>query len=72
MTGSATGSTTFVLNAVYGAETIANLTGSDIVRNRRRGGVAVVKAGDGDTLTLAGITQSTQLQGLSGDFTFHA
>ena len=31
MTGSATGSTTFVLNAVYGADTIANLTSSDIV-----------------------------------------
>ena len=31
MTGSATGSTTFVLNAVYGADTIANLTDSDIV-----------------------------------------
>ena len=31
MTGSATGSTTFVLNAIYGADTIANLTGGDIV-----------------------------------------
>ena len=31
MIGSATGSTTFVLNAVYGADTIANLTDSDIV-----------------------------------------
>ena len=32
MTGSsATGSTTFVLNAIYGADTITNLTNSDVV-----------------------------------------
>ena len=31
MTGSATGSTTFVLNAMYGADTITNLTLSDVV-----------------------------------------
>ena len=31
MTGSATGSTTFVLDAIYGADTITNLTSSDIV-----------------------------------------
>ena len=79
MTGSsATGSTTFVLNAIYGADTITNLTGSDIVsmpssefasftafgrrlvwdRRRRDYG------GDGDTLTLKGITTSAQLQAL--------
>ena len=31
MTGSATGATTFVLNAVYGADTITNLTSADTV-----------------------------------------
>ena len=31
----------------------------------------MIKAGDGDTLMLDGITTSAQLQGLSGDFTFH-
>jgi hypothetical protein len=87
MTGSATGSTTFVLNAVYGADTIANLTGSDIVSMPNSEfasftalsaaasfgtAAAVIKAGDGDTLTLDGITTSAQLQGLSADFTFHA
>jgi uncharacterized repeat protein (TIGR03803 family) len=87
MTGSATGSTTFVLNAVYGAETIANLTGSDIVSMPDSEftsfaalsaaasfgtGAAEIKAGDGDTLTLNGITTLAQLQALSGDFTFHA
>jgi hypothetical protein len=32
----------------------------------------VIKAGDGDTLTLTGVTNLAQLQALSGDFTFHA
>jgi hypothetical protein len=32
----------------------------------------VIKAGDGDTLTLDGITTLAQLKSLSGDFTFHA
>jgi hypothetical protein len=85
MTGD--GSTTFVLNAVYGADTIANLTGSDIVSMPTSEfanfkalsgaasfgtGVAVITAGDGDTLTLDGITTSTQLKSLSGDFKFHS
>ena len=35
-------------------------------------GAAVITAGDGDTLTLKGVTTPTQLQNLSGDFTFHA
>jgi hypothetical protein len=85
MTGS--GSTTFVLNAVYGADTIANLTSSDIVsmptsefanftalsgKASFATGAAVITAGDGDTLTLDGITTSAQLKSLSGVFTFHA
>jgi hypothetical protein len=87
MVGSATGSTTFVLDAVYGADTIANLTDSDIVSMPDSEfasftalsaaasfgtGAAVIKAGDGDTLTLDGITTSAQLKSLSGDFTFHS
>jgi hypothetical protein len=57
MTGSATGSTTFMLNAIYGADTIANLTGSDNVSMPSSEfasftasfgtGAAVIKAGDG-------------------------
>jgi hypothetical protein len=87
MTGSATGSTTFVLDAIYGHDTIANLTSSDIVSmpsseftsftavsgaaSYGTGG-ALIKAGDGDTLTLKGVTSSAQLQSLSGDFAFHS
>ena len=78
MTGSATGATTFVLDAIYGADTIANLTSSDIVSMPSSeftsftavsgaasygAGGAVIKAGDGDTLTLKGITTSAELQG---------
>jgi hypothetical protein len=85
MTGS--GSTTFVLNAVYGADTIANLTDSDIVsmptsefanftalsgKASFATGAAVITAGDGDTLTLDGIATLAQLKNLSGDFTFHS
>ena len=81
------GATTFVLNAVYGADTIANLTSSDMVSMPNSEftsftalsaaasfgtGAAVITAGDGDTLTLKGVTTSAELQGLSGDFTFHA
>jgi T5SS/PEP-CTERM-associated repeat protein len=84
MTGD--GSTTFVLNAIYGADTITNLTHSDIVSMPSSeftnftalsnaasmgAGGAVITASDGDTLTLDGITTS-QLQTFSGDFTFHA
>jgi hypothetical protein len=87
MTGSTAGTTTFVLNAVYGADTIANLTSSDIVSMPDSEfasfaalsaaasfgtGAAVITAGDRDTLTLKGVTTSAQLQGLSADFTFHA
>jgi len=87
MTGSTTGATTFVLNAIYGADTIANLTSSDFVSMPNSEfasftalsnaasfgtGAAVIKAGDGDTLTLNGITTSAQLQALSGDFRFPA
>ena len=78
MTGSATGSTTFVLDAVYGADTIANLTGSDIVSMptsefpnfTRAFGRSLVcnrrrrhySPSDGDTLTLDGIATSAQLK----------
>jgi hypothetical protein len=87
MTGSATGSTTFVLDAVYGADTITNLTGTDIISMPSSEfasftalsgaasfgtGNAVTTAGDGDTLTLKGVTTLTQLQGLSGYFIFHS
>ena len=86
MTGSATGTTTFVLDAIYGADTITNLTPGDIVSMPMSEfatftalssaasfgtGNAVITAGDGDTLTLKGITTLAQLQGLSDDFTFH-
>jgi hypothetical protein len=87
MTGSGTGSTTFVLDAIYGHDTIANLTSSDIVSMPNSEfssftavsnaasfgtGGAVITAHDGDTVTLNGITTSAQLQALSGDFAFHA
>ena len=85
MTGN--GATTFVLNAIYGADTIVNLTSSDIVSMPNSEfasftalsgaasfgtGAAVIKAADGNSLTLNGITTSTQLQALSTDFIFHA
>jgi hypothetical protein len=85
MTGD--GATTFVLDAVYGADTITNLAGGDIVSMPDSeftsftalskaasfaNGSAVITAGDGDTLTLNGITKPTQLHRLSGVFTFHA
>jgi hypothetical protein len=85
MTGN--GATTFVLNAIYGADTIANLTSSDIVSMPNSEftsftalsaaasfgtGAAVINGGDGDRLTLNGIATSAQLQALSADFTFHA
>ena len=87
MTGSAAGGTTFVLNAVYGADTITNLTSADTVSlpssefanfaaltnaaHAIRGQRRVIAASDGDTLTLKNMTLST-LAGLSNNFTFNA
>ena len=66
-----------MLNAVYGADTIANLTDSDIVSMPNSEfanftalpgaakfgtGAAVITAADGDTLTLEGVTTSAQLK----------
>ena len=86
MTGSAAGGTTFVLNAVYGADTITNLTSADTVSlpssefanfaaltnaATPSGANVVIAASDGDTLTLKNMTLST-LAGLSNNFTFNA
>jgi hypothetical protein len=86
MTGSATGSTAFVLNPIYGADTITNLTSVDIVSMStsdfarfaalqgaavQSGANVVATASDGDTLTLKNMTLST-LAGLSNNFTFTA
>ena len=84
MTGS--GSTTFVLDAIYGHDTIANLNSGDIVSMPQSEftrfaalssaasfgtGGAVITATDGDTLTLKEVTTSAELQALAGDFKFH-
>jgi Ca2+-binding RTX toxin-like protein len=85
MTGSATGATTFVLNAIYGRDTITNLTTADTVSlpqaefaafnallgaAQNQGANVVITAGDGDTLTLNNMTK-TQLTGMAANFTFH-
>ena len=85
MTGSATGATHFVLNAVYGADTITNLTHFDSVSlptadfasfaaltgaAKQSGASVVITAADGDTLTLKNLTTAT-LAGMAGNFTFH-
>jgi hypothetical protein len=87
MVGSASGGTTFLLNAVYGADTIANLTTADTVslpssefadfdaltKAAKQSGANVVIAAssDGDTLTLNNMKLST-LGGMSNNFTFNA
>jgi hypothetical protein len=85
MTGSASGATTFVLNAIYGQDTIANPTAADTVSlptaefasfnallgaAQNQGANVVITAGDGDTLTLNNMTK-TQLTGMAANFTFH-
>ena len=86
MTGSSTGATTFVFNAVYGADTITNLTSADKVSlpssefanfaaltnaAAQSGASVVIAAPDGDTLTLKNMTTTT-LAGMSANFAFHA
>jgi T5SS/PEP-CTERM-associated repeat protein len=86
MTGSSTGSTTFALNAIYGADVIANFTAADTISLStsefasftaltnaavQAGANVVITATDGDTLTLKNMTTST-LAGMSSNFTFHA
>ena len=86
MTGSSTGSTTFVFNAVYGADTITNLTSADMVSlpssefanfaalqaaAAQSGANVEITPSDGDTLTLKNMTLGT-LAGMSSHFTFHA
>ena len=86
MTGSSTGATTFVFNAVYGADVITNLTSADTVslpssefasfnamtsHAVNSGSNVLITAPDGDTLTLKNMT-ATQLAAMTGNFTFHA
>ena len=82
---------TFVLNSIYGADTItdfsqymagaghdvvslptAEFADFDAVMNAARdvGADVVIKAGDGDTLTLSNLN-TARLAGLAADFTFH-
>ncbi len=86
MTGSASGATTFVLNAIYGHDTITNLTSADAVSlpaaefatfnallgaaQNNAAGGVTITAGDGDTLTLNTMTK-TALAGMSANFAFH-
>lgn len=86
MTGSSTGSTTFLLNAIYGADTITNLTSADTISLPtseffsfaaltnaavQSGANVMITATDGDTLTLKNMTTAT-LAGMQSNFTFHA
>ena len=86
MTGSSTGSTTFRLNAIYGADTIANFTSADTISLPlsefanfaaltnaavQSGANVLITAADGDTLTLKNLT-TTALAGMASDFTLHA
>ena len=84
MTGD--GATTFVLDAIYGADTITNLTNADTVSMPSNefanfsalfgdaanvGSDVVISAADGDTLTLKNMTK-TLLASMSSDFVFHS
>jgi autotransporter passenger strand-loop-strand repeat protein len=85
MTGSASGGTAFVLNAIYGQDTITNLTAADTISMptaefanfnallgaaQNQGANVVITAGDGDTLMLNNMTKA-QLTGMAANFTFH-
>ena len=74
-----------MLDPIYGADTITNLTSADTVSMStsefanfsalqaaavQSGANVVITATDGDTLTLKNMTLST-LAGLSNNFTFH-
>jgi hypothetical protein len=82
MTGD--GATSFVLDPIYGADTITNLTSADKVSMSssefadfvalqkaavQSGANVIITATDGDTLTLKNMTTST-LAAMSGVFTF--
>ncbi len=84
MTGS--GATTFVLGAIYGADTIANFSNADTVSLPSQeyaqlsaaiqnatyaGGDATLQFSDGDRLSFNGVTQAT-LTSLIGNFTAHS
>jgi hypothetical protein len=86
MTGSSTGSTTFALNAIYGADVITNFTSADTISLStsefanfaaltsaavQSGANVAITASDGDTLTLKNMTTGT-LAGMQSNFTFHA
>ena len=86
MIGSATGSTNFVFNAVYGAEAITNLTTADTVSlpssefanfnamfgaAQNVGANVVIAVAYGDTLTLENMS-TAKLAGMSANFAFHA
>jgi ELWxxDGT repeat protein len=83
MTGSATGSTTFVFKSIYGVDTITNLTNKDVVdlpsadwaslagaeaHAQVVGGQVQIAAPDGDVLKLMGITTLSAFDALEGDF----
>jgi ELWxxDGT repeat protein len=85
MSGSASGATTFVLNAIYGQDTITNFTAADTISMptaefanfnallgaaQNQGANVVITASEGDTLTLNNMTK-TQLAGMAANFTFH-
>jgi hypothetical protein len=84
MTGSSTGSTTFALDAIYGADVITNFTGADTISLPtsefasftaltnaavQAGANVVITAADGDTLMLKTMTTTT-LAGMQSNFTF--
>jgi hypothetical protein len=86
MTGSSTGSTTFALDAIYGADVITNFTSADTISlsasefanfaavtsaASQSGANVLITASDGDTLTLKAMTTAT-LAGMSSNFAFHA
>ena len=85
MTGSASGSTTFLFNGVYGADTITNFNANDSVslsvtefaqlataiqNGNYAGGNAALSFSNGDTLTFDNMSKTT-LSGLTGSFTSH-
>ncbi|MCI4678321.1 hypothetical protein K9U39_08040 [Rhodoblastus acidophilus] len=84
MTGS--GATTFVFNAIYGADTITNFSAGDTIslptsefadfntmmqHTTNMGANVLISAADGDTLTLKNMDVTT-LAGMAANFTFHA
>ncbi|MCI4679676.1 NF038122 family metalloprotease [Rhodoblastus acidophilus] len=84
MTGD--GATTFVFDAIYGADLITNFNSADTIslptaefadfntmmKNAQNSGAnTIITAADHDTLTLKNMTMMT-LAGMSGNFAFHA